>query len=248
MYAWPQNIEEVVDCLTDALRPREGGPVCTAKLETGTMWEVCSIGQSQFLHQIGHAFGAGHTTGIMSGRGCEGGGCAGHWPRNFIARTAAAAAWSDSSSQADGGGGREGGGLVVDDSATTATTTAANEGAVFDLRDLLAFKQLPHFWVPDDVRLLDADPPVIRLADLAVCVDYTDDDTGNTEPQVMCYCPAQIMRVPWNGEPSQAPSLTSPMRGVRLPLPWIENTYPRDRPVRLEFLGGNGRERVAPRT
>ncbi|KAH8788102.1 zinc metallo proteinase [Diaporthe sp. PMI_573] len=217
MYSWPEHLEAITSCLRDASRP-EQGVVSAANSETGTMWEVCSIGQVEFLHQLGHAFGAGHTTGIMKDRRAR------HWPRNFIARTA-----PDTQTGAEG--------LVVDGN-------TANE-AVFDIKDLLAFRHLPHFWMPGDPKL-SGDPLAIRLDIPSIGVKYWRDEDGNTDPQIMSNSPAEIVRVLWNGETSLNPSVASPMDGVRLPVSWIESHFSRDQPVRLAFLGGNGKERVVP--
>lgn len=67
-YSWPRFIEEIASCLTDTRNPSETvGNDCG---ECGTLWEACSGGQGAFLRELGHAFGAPHTTGIMLG-GCS---------------------------------------------------------------------------------------------------------------------------------------------------------------------------------
>lgn len=57
-YSWPRSMAEVPDCLADA---RNAGDTVG-----GTHAEACFIGQGAFLHEVGHAFGAEHTTGIMA--------------------------------------------------------------------------------------------------------------------------------------------------------------------------------------
>jgi hypothetical protein len=47
-----------------------------------TAWEACSVDQGALLHEVGHAFGSLHTTGIMAR------GYSQHWPKNFLSRTA----------------------------------------------------------------------------------------------------------------------------------------------------------------
>lgn len=218
MYSWPQHIENITSCLRDPQRPQQE-VVSNANATTGTMWEACSIGQVGFLHQLGHAFGAGHTTGIMKG------GCAQHWPRHFVSRTARDRQTGDD-------------GIVVDGD-------TANE-AVFDLKDLLAFSHLPHFWMPGDTK-----PAVTalyaRFMVPHVYVEYDDNEDGTTEPHIRAYSPANIVRVLWNGEPNSPPSLEEPLEGVDLPISRLfEHGYAPDEPLRLAFIGGNGKERVVP--
>ncbi|GKT44356.1 putative zinc metalloproteinase [Colletotrichum spaethianum] len=124
-YSWPRFLEEVTDCLLDVRAP--GASVGNDNGECGTFWEACSVGQGAFLHEVGHAFGAPHTTGIMSR------GYSRHWPRNFLAKTA----YSQSNQQ-------EGLSVVDDDT---------ENDARWDLRDALSFRSLDHFWLPGDARL-----------------------------------------------------------------------------------------------
>ncbi|KAG6362630.1 hypothetical protein INS49_007722 [Diaporthe citri] len=217
-YCWPQYLEEINSYLMDASRP-EHGEVSTANAETGTMWEVCSIGQTDFLHQLGHAFGAAHTTGIMRG------GCARHWPRHFVVRTA-----PDRLTGEDG--------IVVKHGET------ANE-ATFDIKDLLAFSLLPQFWLPDDPRL-PMDPLFARYMMPSVHVEELEDEEGNLEKQLVASSPANIVRVLWNGEPSERPSLEHQLIGARVPVRQIEESFSRDTTLRLSILAGNGKERVIP--
>lgn len=216
-YSWPEKLEELSSYLMDASRP-ENGAVSAASAETGTMWEVCSIGQTDFLHQLGHAFGASHTRGIMRG------GCAQHWPRHFVAQTATDRRTGEY-------------GIVVNGS-------TANE-AVFDIKDLLAFSQLPHFWLPGD-RKPPIDPLFARYMMPSVHVDEVETEAGNMEPQLVTASPANIVRVLWDGEPSERPSLTYQLAGARMPISQIEEAFSRDAPVRLAILAGNGKERIIP--
>lgn len=217
VYSWPQHLEQINSYLMDASRP-EHGVVSTANADTGTMWEVCSIGQTDFLHQLGHAFGASHTTGIMSG------GCAQHWPRHFVVRTAP-----------DRLTGEEG--IVVNGE-------TANK-ATFDIRDLLAFSHLPQFWLPGDPKL-SIDPLFARYMMPSVHVEEIEDEEGNLEKQLVTSSPANIVRVLWNGEPSERPSLTYQLMGARVSVRQIEASFSRDTPLRLSILAGNGKERVVP--
>lgn len=135
-YAWPRFLEEVPACLLDTAIP--GDIVADDNGECGSMWEACSIGQGAFLHEVGHAFGAGHTSGIMER------GYAGDWTKNFLPKTAFC-----KKTQMEG--------EVVVDGVT------ANE-ARWDLKDALAFKVQNHFRLPSDPVLsaaaLAAEPNV----------------------------------------------------------------------------------------
>lgn len=79
-YSWPRYFEEIARCLTDNTPPEEA--LCNDDGECETAWEACSIGQGASLHEVGHAFGAPHTTGIMAR------GYAQEWPKNFLSQTA----------------------------------------------------------------------------------------------------------------------------------------------------------------
>ena len=106
--------------------------------ECGTLWEACSIGQGAFLHEVGHAFGASHTTGIMAR------GYAQHWPKCFLSKTAYCAHTKVN-------------GITVPPFETE------NESC-WDFSDALSFKVLPHFRLPSDRVLtqeaLRAEPSV----------------------------------------------------------------------------------------
>ncbi|KAM7191682.1 putative peptidase family domain containing protein [Rhypophila sp. PSN 637] len=63
-YAWPRFIEDVTICLTDNTVPGESvGNDCG---ECVTIWQACAVGQGAFLHEVGHAFGAPHSSGVMT--------------------------------------------------------------------------------------------------------------------------------------------------------------------------------------
>lgn len=215
VHSWPEHVEYINTHLTDASRP-DFGVVSNANAPTGTMWEVCSIGQTDFLHQLGHAFGASHTTGIMRG------GCAQHWARHFVARTAPDRLTGEQ-------------GIVVNEG-------TANE-AVFDIKDLLAFSHLPHFWLPGD-RKPPIDPLHARYIMPSLHVEDVETETGDLVTQIVTSSPANIVRVLWNDEASERPSLHHQLIGARVPLTQVEQTFSRDEPVRLAILGGNGKERI----
>jgi hypothetical protein len=148
-YAWPRFLEEVSSCLLDTKVP--GKTVGNDNGECGTFWEACAVGQGAFLHEVGHAFGAPHTTGIMAR------GYSRHWPRNFMVRTAYCS-------------GLDQDGFVVVDGQTENT-------ARWDMGDALSFRLLPHFWLPGDRRLGAATrraAPVLSMNDtgteLELCI------------------------------------------------------------------------------
>lgn len=146
-YSWPRFLEEVSSCLLDAGSP--GPTVGNDNDECGSFWEACSVGQGAFLHEVGHAFGAPHTTGIMAR------GYSRHWPRNFVTQTAYCSS-------------RDEQGLVVIDGET-------ENNARWDLRESLMFRSLPHFWMPGDVKM----PKEIRAAAPTVnAVDIDTDEPG----------------------------------------------------------------------
>ena len=62
-YSWPRFFEEVPACLLD--RTPTDDTVGNDNGECNTLREACFVGQGAFLHEVGHAFGADHTTGIV---------------------------------------------------------------------------------------------------------------------------------------------------------------------------------------
>jgi hypothetical protein len=75
-YSWPRFLEEVPACLTDMTLT--GDTVGNDNGECDTMRGACFVGQGAFLHEVGHAFGADHTTGIMAR------GYSKSWAMNFV--------------------------------------------------------------------------------------------------------------------------------------------------------------------
>ncbi|KNG91583.1 hypothetical protein ANOM_000003 [Aspergillus nomiae NRRL 13137] len=86
-YSWPRFLEEVPSCLTDTTPT--GDTVGNDNGECDTMRGACFVGQGAFLHEVGHAFGAGHTTGIMAR------GYSQTWGMNFVAHETNGAAEND---------------------------------------------------------------------------------------------------------------------------------------------------------
>ncbi|OBT74008.1 hypothetical protein VF21_05971 [Pseudogymnoascus sp. 05NY08] len=144
-YSWPRFLEEVASSLLDCSIP--GDSVGNDNNECGTMWEACSIGQGAFLHEVGHAFGAPHTTGIMER------GYAHDWPKAFLGGTAYCSA-------------RKTQGITVVDGKTINNCT-------WDLRDALSFSVQPHFWLPMDHSL---DVKDLRIEPSALVVVEDDEE------------------------------------------------------------------------
>jgi hypothetical protein len=142
-YSWPRFLEEVPSCLLDTAVP--GDTVSNDNGECVTLWEACSIGQGAFLHEVGHAFGAPHTSGIMER------GYAQDWPKNFLSHTAYCAHTKTN-------------GAAVIDGET-------DNDARWDLSDALSFKVLPHFRLPSDEILTQE----IRNSEPSVQVVYEDE-------------------------------------------------------------------------
>lgn len=142
-YSWPRFMEEVSHCLLDTAIP--GDTVGNDNSECGTMWEACSIGQGAFLHEVGHAFGAPHTTGIMAR------GYAQDWPKNYLSRTAYCQA--------------------KDTIGATVIHGETPNDACWDIKDALSFKTLAHFRLPSDPilspDLLKANPSAQVIPDKA---------------------------------------------------------------------------------
>ena len=133
-YSFPRFIEEIPECLLDRTHP--GDTVCNESGECNALWEACSVGQAGFLHQVGHAFGAEHTTGIMDW-------CYSDWPKAFLPFVSTRS---------------EEGEMLI-------TANTIHE-ATWDLQDALKFSCLPHFRLPDDPEtnpLYLTEEPVISV-------------------------------------------------------------------------------------
>lgn len=135
-YSWPRFMEEVPDCLLDEAAP--GDRVGNDNGECDSIWEACAVGQGAFLHEVGHALSAPHTSGIMAR------GYSGDWPKCFLARTGYCAHAKTGAIE-------------------PVTPSTANE-CRWDIRDMLRFANLPHFRQPSD-RTLDDKPPSFELRD-----------------------------------------------------------------------------------
>ncbi|KAI6785968.1 metallopeptidase [Emericellopsis cladophorae] len=132
-YSWPRFVEEIPSCLLDTTRP--GVTVGNDNNECESMWEACTVGQGAFLHEVGHAFGAPHSTGIMMR------GYSRDWAVCFLARTAK----SNKTGQQ---------GMHVRPDTRHACT--------WDLEDMLRFANQPQFALPQDEKV-SREPAEIKL-------------------------------------------------------------------------------------
>lgn len=143
-YSWPRFLEEVTGCLTDVRAP--GDKVGNDNGQCNTMWEACAIGQGAFLHEIGHAFGSPHRSGIMER------GYAQDWPKNFLPKTAYSGHLKTE-------------GVLVDPHNTP-------NKARWNLADALSFRMLPHFRLPIDPIISGEE----RYASPEAYAEHTDDE------------------------------------------------------------------------
>lgn len=116
-----------------------GDTVADGNAECAAMWRACAVGQGAFLREVGHAFGAVHTEGIMMR------GYSPDWPRVFLGGVRKV--------------GERGQGVGARLQAVTPETA---HDCRWGLEDALKFRQLKHFWLPGDYPLSDA-PPTICL-------------------------------------------------------------------------------------
>ena len=136
-YAWPRFMEEVASCLTDATLP--GGTVGNDNGECGTMWEACAVGQGAFLHEVGHAFGAPHSSGIMVR------GYSPDWVKWFVSKGGYCSKRGEEM------------GLV-----RSVEEEGEGNKCRWDVRDMLKFKALEGFALPGDASV-DAGDPVFLM-------------------------------------------------------------------------------------
>ncbi|KAL4816052.1 putative peptidase family-domain-containing protein [Aspergillus spinulosporus] len=202
-YSWPRFLEEVPACLVDLRDP--GATVGNDNGECQTMRSACFVGQGAFLHEVGHAFGARHTTGIMAR------GYSRSWGRNFIEH--------------------EGNNGLKDE-------------AKWDLRDVLLFKLLPHFALPGDEDPLPAE---LKQASVSVDIVVGDEDDDDESVEVLkVFCKAGLAVVTVQSGNNEPQMYLSDVNGSRTTL-YIHTTgdvFDRTKPLRIEALGKNGKERI----
>lgn len=135
-YSWPRFMEEIPDCLLDGRAP--GDQVGNDNGECESMWGACAVGQGAFLHEVGHAFSAPHTSGIMAR------GYSKDWPKCFLAKTAYCA-----HDKTEG---------------IEPVMLHTPNDCRWDVRDMLRFANLPHFRQPSDSPR-DDKPPSFEVCD-----------------------------------------------------------------------------------
>lgn len=224
-YSWPRFLEEVPACLLDTRNP--GDNVGNDNNECGTLWEACSVGQGAFLHEVGHAFGAPHSSGIMMR------GYAQDWPKCFLSRTAYCEA-----KKTEGGPvfGQNGGEVGVYPKREIVGPTENN--CTWDLTDALAFKMLPHFRLPGDVAVTleqrSAEPSI------AVVISPASPKTLH----LVISSPTQIVRIKFNDTIEENVSISSPITKLQYTPEELESRFPRKDPLKVEVLGMNGKIRT----
>lgn len=224
-YSWPRFFEEVASCLLDMTPP--GDRVGNDNDECATMWEACAVGQGAMLHEVGHAFSAPHTTGIMAR------GYSPDWPRCFLSRTARCVH-------------RDTGPIEPVRPGKT-----PNE-CKWDVRDMLRFANQRHFALPGDPPLADpwtVQEPTLKLYDEEdeVSPAMVISASGRGGPDS-----AGIAQIYLNGKLETGegyPSIGSPARSFRYTAAELEaRGLGADKlagaPLELEVLGINGRHRT----
>ena len=212
-YSWPRFLEEVPDCLLDTAPP--GDTVSNDNKECNSMWETCAVGQGAFLHEVGHAFSAPHTTGIMAR------GYSPDWPKAFISRTAYS--------------------LTHNTEGTSPVKPETSHGCVWDVRDALRFRNLPHFWLPGDVPL-DVNPPAVDVLDH----DGKGEDTDDMSVEIACE--SGIVDLRFDKKTSAEcdlgvvlPSISQPAKSLRISRSQLAKAFELSSPLSLEVTGLNGK-------
>ncbi|RDW93963.1 uncharacterized protein DSM5745_01285 [Aspergillus mulundensis] len=222
-YSWPRFLEEVAACLTDCTET--GSTVGNDNGECGTMQGACFVGQGAFLHEVGHAFGAGHTSGIMA-RGYAGG-----WGRAFVEH-------ERNMNCSRAGQGNE---------------DAIAHEAKWDLRDALQFRLLPHFALPGDRPV--EDPGEFRRATVCIEAGVDSDDIDEEEEDgdefIQISCKAGLAQVqiqngqqdPITSYNDAASNWTGQCTLVRLN-PEALAEFSRTEPLKITALAMSGKERT----
>ncbi|KAK2028139.1 zinc metallo proteinase [Colletotrichum zoysiae] len=211
-YSFPRFLEEVVECLRDTRPP--GRTVGNDNHECDSFWEACCVGQGAFLHEVGHAFGAPHTTGIMA-RGYPR-----HWAHNFLARTARAAHTGDPEIW-----------IINGDAGTL-------NDAKWDLKDALSFRTLPHFWIPGDKKTAS------EARQSAPFVSVVNPESETEDVGIEIYCAAGIATIEFNGKPEEEPSLAEPYKKVFFGRKELEGRFDPEQKLKVYVLGMNGKTKT----
>ncbi|KAK4223345.1 metallopeptidase [Podospora fimiseda] len=213
-YSWPRFLEEIPHCLLDTTRP--GDTVGNDNKECNTMWETCAVGQGAFLHEVGHAFSAPHTTGIMER------GYSPDWPKVFLSRT--------------------GYSLTHNTDGLEPVTPETPNDCVWDLRDALRFRNLAHFWLPGDVRL-DPKAPILRLTaetdgmeifcEAGIVEIRQGFDTDNLRESLSHEMAMKLF--------SAVPSVEKPVTCLSISRETFHELFDSQKPLSFEFVSLNGK-------
>ncbi|KAL0265009.1 hypothetical protein SLS55_000965 [Diplodia seriata] len=215
-WAWPRFVEELPHCLTDATLT-DTFRVANDNGECGTAWEACAVGQGAMLHEVGHALGCQHTTGIMAR------GYARDWVKHFVPATARGLHREAEAVQVCGEQGWE------------------SNNAVWDVKDALAFSWLPHFRVSGDERL---DRKAARAVP-AVTVEQKGNGDGSGELHLVLSALSGLSRVSFNGVAEERPQLAWPVEKKEYTVDELERRFGRDgTPLKLSVVASNGKEKV----
>jgi hypothetical protein len=214
-YAWPRFLEEVPDCLLDTTSP--GDTVGNDNGECSSLWEACTVGQGAFLHEVGHALSAPHTSGIMQR------GYSPDWPKAFLSRTAPSPSPGPPKP-------------------TNPVTPDTKHGCTWDVRDALRFRNLPHFKLPGDKPPSQDIPTVtaeegedgeenpfieIRCPGGIGCVAFTSGDKDHQQPEQV---------------DSENASIARPGRILRYWRKDLKVKYNYGKPLALEVTALNGKQ------
>ncbi|KAG9185534.1 hypothetical protein G6011_06865 [Alternaria panax] len=210
-YSWPRFLEEVPACLTDVRIP--GDKVGNDNGECNTMWEACTIGQGAFLHEVGHAFGSPHRSGIMER------GYAQDWPKNFLPRMAYSGHLCTE-------------GVLVDPCSTP-------NKARWNLADALSFRMLPHFRLPIDPTVSEEE----RHAPPEAHTEHIDDGDDGASKIVIESSSGIVRITFNHTEISQPLGWThnAPKR-IEYTEASLSERFDRSQPLHLHMLAYNGKE------
>ena len=219
-YSWPRFFEEIPACLLD--RTPTDDTVGNDNGECNTLRESCFVGQGAFLHEVGHAFGADHTTGIVSkfpaitltatsktsayhthpsqmARGYSK-----HWPRNFLPRF------------------------------------EIENDCRWDLQDVLRFGTMPHFRMPGDEPLSKA--VVQAMIDIKPVIDVIDAETEYIS--ISCAAGLAFVEVNADGKVDRRELMDWKPPSTAMSLCNLDKQYDRVKPLSLTVLAMNGKQRT----
>ncbi|KAL4734122.1 putative peptidase family-domain-containing protein [Aspergillus similis] len=116
--------------------------------------------------------------------------------------------------------------------------------AKWDIRDVLLFKLLPHFALPGDEYPLSAE---FKQASVAVDVVVGGDDHDDDDVEMLkVFCKAGLVAVTIQNGNDEPRDYLSDVNGARttLYIHTTRNVFDRTKPLRIDALGGNGKQRI----